>query len=326
MSRQAIRLVILIAFCTAVLFLFASIRSRQAERVSFGATFSPFHARELGLDPQNVFLALLNEQNFEVFRVPVPWNEIESTEGNFDFSELDWIMNKASLSNKKIVLAIGQKVPRWPECFWPGWFAQYSGLERDKRVLSMIEAVVLRYRSNTALLAWQVENEPFLRFGECSGRNPDLLGKETNLVRKLDPEHKIIISASGELEPWFKLAPFADIVSASMYRTTYNNFFGYMRYPLPPLFYSAQKLFAGLAGSEVIISELQAEPWFIKSVSSIPANVQSRMFDKNDLKENIIFAKKSGIGTVFVWGVEWWYYLKTSGYPELWNSAAELIK
>jgi hypothetical protein len=44
------------------------------------------------------------------------------------------------------------------------------------------------------------------------------------------------------------------------------------------------------------------------------------------LKENIEFASRSGHREIYLWGVEWWYYLKEKNQPEFWNEAKSLFK
>jgi hypothetical protein len=44
----------------------------------------------------------------------------------------------------------------------------------------------------------------------------------------------------------------------------------------------------------------------------------------NQLKKNIEFAKKSGLKTHYLWGAEWWYWMKQNGHPEFWDIAKTL--
>jgi len=38
------------------------------------------------------------------------------------------------------------------------------------------------------------------------------------------------------------------------------------------------------------------------------------------------FAKKVGFPEIYLWGAEWWYWLKiTQNHPELWDTAKELF-
>ena len=43
--------------------------------------------------------------------------------------------------------------------------------------------------------------------------------------------------------------------------------------------------------------------------------------------KNIDFAKRTGLDTIYLWGGEWWYWLKISqDNPDLWNEAKNLFK
>jgi hypothetical protein len=43
--------------------------------------------------------------------------------------------------------------------------------------------------------------------------------------------------------------------------------------------------------------------------------------------EGVVFASKTGLGTYYFWGTEWWYWMKTKhNQPEIWNQATKLFK
>ena len=44
-------------------------------------------------------------------------------------------------------------------------------------------------------------------------------------------------------------------------------------------------------------------------------------------KEDIKFAKQTGLNKFYLWGVEWWYWIKVKyNEPEIWNQAKTLFK
>jgi len=44
------------------------------------------------------------------------------------------------------------------------------------------------------------------------------------------------------------------------------------------------------------------------------------------LKKNIEFAKKTGLKEFYLWGGEWWYWMKEKqGRPELWEEVKKTI-
>jgi len=49
--------------------------------------------------------------------------------------------------------------------------------------------------------------------------------------------------------------------------------------------------------------------------------------DINHFRENIEFARKTGINTFYFWGAEWWYWMKEKqNHPEYWEEARYLFQ
>ena len=111
-----------------------------------------------------------------------------------------------------------------------------------------------------------------------------------------------------------------DVLGVSMYRVTWNSFWGYFYYPLPPLHYQKKaELIASLV-DEVIVTELQVEPWVPATVLTTPLDEQYRSMDLKRMRNNIRFAEHTGFSEVYVWGVEWWYWLRErQGVEDFWN-------
>jgi hypothetical protein len=225
-------------------------------------------------------------------------------------------MDEAQKHNVKVLLAIGQKVPRWPECYIPEWIKTTPANEKNKELLSYIETTVKRYMDHPALEYWQVENEPFIKFefGECGIFDEGLVKGEVELVKSLDTKHKIIMTDSGELSTWQKASSMGDILGVTLYRVvrTENGYvwnYGW----IPSAFYNIRANFWGRDYSKFIISELQAEPWF---TDGTPANtkidIQEQTSSLAQMQKNILFAKKVGASRAYFWGVEWWYWMKTA--------------
>jgi hypothetical protein len=43
------------------------------------------------------------------------------------------------------------------------------------------------------------------------------------------------------------------------------------------------------------------------------------------LKENISFTRRAGFDEAYLWGAEWWYYMKTEkDYSSYWDEAKKL--
>ena len=85
--------------------LFASVyyvwdRYSNAEYVEqpkrYGTTFSTKYANELGLDWQETYLAMLDDLQIDLVRVPVYWNEIEGERDAVYLDNIQWMMDEAA--------------------------------------------------------------------------------------------------------------------------------------------------------------------------------------------------------------------------------------
>ncbi len=302
--------------------------SDQNDRAELGVTFSSRYAENIGLDWKEAYLAALDELEIKNVRLPVYWDLVEQSEGKFDFSDVDWQLNEARKRNVNIILTIGQKVPRWPECAIPDW-ANINDQKRKEALLDFISVVMERYKNNPEIKYWQIENEPFLLFGICPAPDADLLDSEITLVRKIDDSRKIIVSDSGELSLWVRAARRADVFGTTMYRNVYKEGWGYYVYPVGPRFfrfkYGLISLFA--EQKNAIVAELQAEPWIQGWTVDATLEEQFKSMNEKKLRENVTYARQVGFPEIYLWGVEWWYWLKVEkNYPVLWNTAQELFK
>lgn len=293
-------------------------------RPQFGITFSTVYAKRLGLDSQQAYLDALDVLQARYLRIPVYWSEIESERGVYDWTSLDFIVAEAEKRGAKLTLVVGQKVPRWPECFVPEWaeLAEKEYAHRD--LLATIGEVVMRYRDSAAVEAWQIENEYFFPFGICPPPEPSYLRDEVELVRSLD-DRPVVLTVSGELETYLDAAVLADKVGISMYRVTWNDFLGFFLYPLPPSFYRAKAAFASTLVDEVYISELQAEPWFVKPANDMAPEERVHAFPVEAFEQNVEFASRTGLPRVYLWGYEWWYAERARGATGLWDYAQTLF-
>jgi hypothetical protein len=235
-------------------------------------------------------------------------------------------MDKAAKHDKRVILAIGNKVPRWPECYSPDWAIQQSKAEYSQALLDYLDLLVTRYRHHPALWRWQVENESLFAFGECPKLDYGLLKQEIDLVRQLDNQHPIQLTVSGEQQLWTSLAGEADVIGASMYRqVAFPNGLRFT-FPIPARLYSLQAVMASLVVDKVVISELQAEPWLTKDYRTYSADEAADLFKPRQLASYLRYAKSTGLHEISVWGIEWWYYLRAHGQPELWEAAKLLLR
>lgn len=296
----------------------------------YGVTFDPEYAGYLQLDPRAVFSAIVNDWHFRHVRIPAHWNKVEATEGTFTFQELDGYMATAASSSAQVMLSIGQKTPRWPECHLPAWAKTLSSDQYRAALLSYMTATVEHFKNDPNLESWQVENEPFLAFGAtCPQFTVADLNQEIALVKKLDPNHPVITSDSGELATWIHTAKAADLFGTTMYRVVWNPTLGYFSYDwLPAAYYRAKLWLTGRSPESTYVLELQAEPWVTnEEIVDMPLSEQYRSMSIDRLKTNINYADSIGLPRVYLWGAEWWYWMKEKkGIPDFSNFVSTLNK
>lgn len=285
-------------------------RYTRTDDITWGVTYSLQHAQDLGLDWQETYTKMFEDLNINSVRIPVYWDIIEPQQGAFNFKDLDWQMDEAKRLGKNVVLAIGYKTPRWPECRKPNWVA-YDAEQIERNLLNYLDEVVNRYKNHDALFAWQVENEPLFDFGECIKREDEFLEKEIAYVKNLDPDHNVIVTDSGELSTWRKVSKSGgDILGFTTYRIVWNPVFGYFKWSfLTPEFYRKKTTFIDEQIKDVYAMELQVEPWHENFIANVPVDEQLEVFTLNDIQTNLNFGKNLQFSHVYLWGVEWWYYL-----------------
>lgn len=297
----------------------------EEKQVVLGATFSKPYAESLGLDWKQTYIASLDELKIRRFRIPAYWNDIEPSQDEWHFDNIDWQIAEADKRGAKVVLAIGRKLPRWPECHAPNWTVGMPESLVQTRMLIMIEKVVRRYSASDAVVMWQVENEPFFQFGECPPPNRELLKAEAAVVRALD-KRPIMITESGELSSWVGVAGIADVLGISTYRTVWDKFVGYFYWPISPRFYTRRYATVSTLVQSAMISELQAEPWLPEGIDRMPVDEQLRLMNPARLQENVKFARQTGFHDAYLWGIEWWYWLKEKkSRPALWEEGRKVF-
>jgi hypothetical protein len=312
-------IILFLAAVTAVWVLFIKFTGFKNNPMIYGVSFSTEYATYLGIDTKVAFTKILDDWQFKHVRLSAQWDLIEKTKGNYDWAELDWMMNEAAKRNAKIVLAVGHKTPRWPECHFPAWIDVTSHSAHQADLLNFMKNVVERYKNHPALEIWQVENEPFLGFGTCHQINPAYLKDEVALVKSLDPTHQTMVTDSGELSLWRRTAKQADLFGATLYRVVWSQTLGYWSYDwiLSPIAYTARLWLNGRDIQSGFISELQAEPWIPnKPLVDTPLDEQFRSMSLTRLKSNVEFASRTGMSRGYLWGAEWWLWLETRGVYE----------
>ncbi len=319
--------VVLIIFLF-ILFLLSRGCIPHKSQISYGITFSKKQSQDLGLDWKKNYLAILDDLKIKKIRLASYWDEVEPRPGNFNWADTDWQINEASKRNVEIILAVGGKLPRWPECHFPDWANQLTNEARKKAILNYIEKSVNRYKEQTQIIAWQVENEPFLiHFGECPEFRKEFLDQEIALVKNIDLR-PVIITDSGELSLWIPAAKRADIFGTTMYRDTYSQLLkSYIHYPIEPGFFRFKKNISQLFAQpqKWIVIELQAEPWGPEPFQNLTRPERDKTMNLAKFRDILEFSRKTGFSDFYLWGAEWWYWEKEiQNNPEIWKEAKKL--
>jgi hypothetical protein len=322
-------------FSIIIIFLFVCfILSRgkiySKEDLKYGITFSKKQAESLGFEWKKVYLAVLDDLGAKKIRLPAYWDQVELDGGKFFWDDMDWQVSEAQKREAEIILAVGGRLPRWPECHFPGWTKDFSKEDREQKILAYIEETVKRYNGNKAIVAWQVENEPFLsHFGDCPELDKNFLDKEIGLVKKLD-SRPIVITDSGELSTWIPAFRRANIFGTTMYLDTYSSHLKtYIHYPIKPGFFRFKKNVASLFAKpeKSVVIELQAEPWAPVPYQNASQEDRDRTMNLEKFKKIIDFSSKTGFNEFYLWGVEWWYWEKeVNNNPAVWEEAKKLFK
>lgn len=301
-----------------------------SKQIEYGVSFSRFHSDELKLDWKQTYSALLNDLGVKNFRFSAHWSLTEPKNNQFNFSEMDYQMDQARAQNASVILAVGRRLPGWPECHEPDWALNLDKKEKQEEILEYIEKVVQRYKNYPNLVYWQVENEPFLTFfsrSACGELDKDFLEKEIDWVKRLDPLRPVMVTDSGEFGNWFQAYRRGDVFGTSLYLYIWNRRFGPLRYPVIPAFFKIKhnlvRLF--LPDKPAMIIELSSEPWLLAPIVNTPLEVQLEQMGIDRFNRMIDFSSKTGFDKIYLWGAEWWYWLKQQGHLEHWERAKEIF-
>src|SRR6266446_3477416 len=307
--------------------------------VQVGISFSPLRAAYLGLDYQTAFKRL-EALHFRVIRLSTYWDQVDR-EG---YDQLDWLMSEARKSHQPIALTVGMKALGWPEFFIPASAMPVDGLRQGEDVasdssfrdaaLSFVADTVLRYRDNPALIAWQVENEPFNRAGpQRLWIDAAFLRDEIASVRALDGHHRpVIVNAFSHFNLLFDQASArqgfeadsaerdglsvlnkGDVLGLDVYTAIGYRFLGQDQMShadgdWPDRLARVRDL-VKRQGKQAWITEAQAEPW--ESGPNSDANPKST--SPQAIRSLFLNLKDAGFSTILFWGSEYWLWRAERG-------------
>ncbi len=269
---------------------------------------------------------------FKLIRISLYWSEIEKIKGVYDFSAIDKLLEKCKQYDRKVILTVGMKAPRWPEYYFPDWILEKQThpipkyITKDNKPLIenlflFIQHAITHLKTNREIIYWQVENEPLDESGPKGLIiDEELLKKEVDFVRNMDSRPILITVWGNELSKRNNISTIlsmADIVGLDFYpKVPVKTWFNRVIYKGPSD--SNKKLISVIrqikdAGKKVFISELQAEPWGQKESCTADQVIQ-----------NIKWAKQYETDGILLWGFEYWVSEKLKGRNEYWNVFREM--
>ncbi|MCD5381295.1 MAG: beta-galactosidase [Candidatus Pacebacteria bacterium] len=320
----------ILGFITALVFVVVLLAQKPVpEEIVYGMSFNTFYARELGLDWKETYDAILDDLQVRELRLAAHWPMIEPVANVYNFEEIDYQIERAEEVGAKVVLAVGRRLPRWPECHVPDWAREISTAERQAAQIVYMEQVIQRYKNSPAVVMWQVENEPFLKafaFEHCGNLDIDFLDKEIALVKKLDPSRPILVTDSGNLGTWRGAYSRGDAFGTSVYVHFWNPELGQFRTVLPPWAYRVKDNFMkALYGDKVsVLIELSAEPWLLEPIIDVPLEVQFTRMNLEKFEDILQYAEETRFDKQYLWGAEWWYWLSLQDQSQMWERGKKL--
>ena len=135
-------IIIIIFLLLAIAYLYLRANSQKKYPVAYGLSFNRQYAAAIGLVWQDVYLKMLEELKPKYVRLAATWSETEPQAEKFNTADVDWQMAEAAKRNIKIVLVVGQKAPRWPECHIPEWTKKLNDEEYKIALLNYVKYIV----------------------------------------------------------------------------------------------------------------------------------------------------------------------------------------
>ena len=322
------KLLILVVILATAVFLLSL--EKKPEKIQYGMSFNTMYANELGLDWLDTYDAIIDELGVRHLRLAAHWPMIEPVQDKYNWVELDYQLAKAELVDAEVVLAVGRRLPRWPECHIPDWAQTMTWVEQQQEILNYMNAVVERYKDHDVLKYWQVENEPYLEVfakEHCGEFDKDFFSAQVDFMRVLDDSRPLLVTDSGNLGTWIGPYRQSDAFGTSVYVHFWNPELGQFRSVLPPWFYrvKANTMSLLFGKKETMLIELSAEPWLLEPVVDVDIETQYSRMDIDKFEDILTYAEQTRFEKQYLWGAEWWYWLTKHGHPEMWEKGKTLF-
>lgn len=328
---RAVLLVLIGIFAMLVILVLILAQKQVPEKITYGMSFNTMYARELGLNWKEAYDAILVDLGVRHLRLAAHWPMVEPLRNVYNFAELDYQVKKAEEMHADVIMAVGRRLPRWPECHVPEWAKERTKEEQQQDLLDYTTTVVNRYKDSPAITYWQIENEPYLEvFAQehCGSLDESFFEKEIAHFRSLDATRPFLVTDSGNLGKWIGAYTHGDAFGTSVYIHFWNPELGQFRTVLPPWAYrvkeNALKLLYGK--KETMLIELSAEPWLLEPIADVDIETQYSRMDLSKFNDILQYAKETRYQKQYLWGAEWWYWLKLKGHTEMWDRGKQLFQ
>ncbi len=313
---------------------FYLVQPKPADHINWGINFSQKYASELGLDWKKSYLTILDDLKPKYARLVVYWDLVEPRSGSYDYKDVLWQLDEAKKRNVKVILTLGRKVLRYPECHEPKWWLTSKDADfKEQTLLKYIGHATNQFKAYDNIIMWQVENEPMYPFGECQKQTKEIVAKEIAVVKNLDTR-PVLIQDSGEGGFWRPDYLMGDYLGISMYRRTWYNFYKevtgisfYFQYPIAHWAYKVKSVLTAVPADKIIVTELQGEPWGPVINSKLTEEEKAKTMSEQQFIDTIKYAKKSGFRDFYFWGPEWWLWEKeVNNNSFYWDTAKAVIQ
>lgn len=312
----------------ALLFVLLPQPKLSYQKPLWGFSYSPKYASSLDLDWRQSYIFLLDELKPPSVRVPLYWDETETTPGVFSFERLEFLLAEAHKRNIPVVLNVGYRVFRYPECHVPEWAKTFSQHELEDAERSYLSGVV-QYLSETSLAvsleAIQIENEARNQLQKnCPPIPYTQLESEVKLFREAFPHIPIVLTWAGDFPPsdYREYIRYGDIVAVSFFPRRWNHVlhiydevFSWGRFSIRHI--GRERATAQQQGKRFWISEFEAEPWGEEKETATP----ERLLSYKKLLDSY-----GGAERVYLWGAEWWAWKAQQGDTTVLEFIKELTK
>ena len=323
--------------------------TRQETEPLWGANFSCKRAEYLGQNCDVALASVLDDLGVRRLCLSVYWSDVEQTPGQYDFSAIDRQLAALSARDAKAFVTIGMKAQRYPEYWLPTWLRLEAKIPPNafpednpliqQYLFPFLTAAAAHLAAQPAVEALQVDNEPFVPSrGQANGWRirQDFLLREIAAIRAGAPPLPLAISHASWLrsdDTWRWIVDQVDVLAQAVYTKRQRGpwpwlyIFPYRFGPFTPNL-PGQAAEARRRSKQLWIGELQAEPFEERTIDPRRRATNGLgSFSPRWLADNVRLARRSQATRAYLWGVEWWLYLKEQrDEPALWEAGRTLFR